>query len=214
MKIEIDIDIEEIVREEVRTYIKENLIINNISGNVHTAATASGVTVRASAENKASVKSESSAKADTEEEIQWEYAPKFGSRRNKVEIALHEKELAAGRLLTPEEKGVLEADMEMSEERQLKAKEDARKKARIDEITAAGLAAADKELAEEAAAAESAEDEDSDTVEDERDGSELFLEGETTSEDNDSAEDTVMPGEETHEIPKTEKLDNLDSLFA
>ena len=30
MKIVIDIDIEAIVREEIRAYIKENLVINNI----------------------------------------------------------------------------------------------------------------------------------------------------------------------------------------
>jgi hypothetical protein len=34
MKITIDIDIETIVREEIRNYIKENLVINNISQTV------------------------------------------------------------------------------------------------------------------------------------------------------------------------------------
>ncbi len=121
MKIEINLDIEAIVREAIR---------NNTS--------ASNVIINAKSNNNKTPKG-----------ITWEFAPQPGRRRTTEEMALHDLELEKGRLLTPEEKGEAKAFAEIDETAENKAKEETIKKVRIDTLTAEGMAAASKELAEE-----------------------------------------------------------------
>ena len=123
MKIEIDIDIETIVREAIRNYtLTDNLTVKTKLAD--------------------SIK-------DSSKRITWEFAPTPGRRRNTAEIAMHDLELKYGRLLTPEEKGETKAFIQVDEDTELKAKEDTLTKIRIDGMVTEGLAAASKELAEE-----------------------------------------------------------------
>ena len=127
-----NIDIEAIVREEVRSFIRENLIINNVPNE----------TVEVTVNTK---RKSSRAKAN----IVWEFAPESGKRRTPEEMLLHKLEKKHGRLLTPEEKGEARAVSQIAETTENDVREAAIKKDRIDKIAAEGMAAATKELAEE-----------------------------------------------------------------
>lgn len=161
MKIEIDIDIESIVREAIRNNAPTSNVIINTKPN-----------------NKSFSKG-----------ITWEFGPQPGRRRNTEEIALHELELKHGRLLTPEEKGEAKAFAEIDETAENKAKEETIKKVRIDTLTAEGMAAASKELAEEHGYTEE----------------ELQSGGYPENPTKKKPEAT---------IPKTEDLSSMDSLFS
>ena len=118
MKIEIDIDIESIVREALK---KQQ----------------AGDTIPVPIE------------AITNSRSKWEFSRRNGRRRTVEEMALHDLEKEKGRRLTPEEKGEAKAFVEIDETAENKAKEDTIKKIHIDNLTAEGMAAASKELAEE-----------------------------------------------------------------
>ena len=115
MKIEIDIDIESIVKEALKKEAEDAIPIE--------------------------VTSNSRSK--------WEYGRRNGRRRTTEEMALHKLEKEKGRLLTPEEKGEAKAIIQIDTTTENEAKEAAIKKAHIDNLTAEGMAAASKELAEE-----------------------------------------------------------------
>ena len=115
MKIEIDIDIESIVKEALKKEAEDAIPIE--------------------------VTSNSRSK--------WEYGRRNGRRRTTEEMALHKLEKEKGRLLTPEEKGEAKAVIQIDTTTENEAKEAAIKKAHIDNLTAEGMAAASKELAEE-----------------------------------------------------------------
>jgi hypothetical protein len=119
MKIEIDIDIESIVREALKKQQIEDII-----------------PIEATT-------------ATTNSRSKWEYGRKNGRRRTPEEMALHDLEREKGRRLTPEEKGEAKAKVEIDITTENQVKEAAIKKVRIDNITAEGMAAASKELAEE-----------------------------------------------------------------
>ena len=116
MKIEIDIDIESIVREALKKKQSEDII---------------------------------PIETTTNSRSKWEYGRKNGRRRTVEEMALHDLEKEKGRRLTPEEKGEAKALVEIDETTENQVKEDTIKKIHIDSITAEGMAAATKELAEE-----------------------------------------------------------------
>ena len=118
MKIEIDIDIESIVKEALK---KQQ----------------AGDTIPVPIE------------ATTTSRSKWEYGRRNGRRRTVEEMALHDLEKEKGRRLTPEEKGEAKAKVEIDITTENQVKEAAIKKVRIDTITAEGMAAASKELAEE-----------------------------------------------------------------
>ena len=160
MKIEINLDIEAIVREAIR---------NN--------APASNVIINAKSNNNKNSKG-----------IAWEFASQPGRRRTTEEMALHVLEKKHGRLLTPEEKGEAKALVQIDETAENRAKEDTIKKVHIDNITAEGMAAASKELAEEAQNTEGVE------VKDEK-----IIDSEGSGE---------------AKIPKTDDLGTLNSLFS
>ena len=118
MKIEIDIDIESIVREALKNYQSEGVISAPIE-------------------------------ATTNSKSKWEFSRRNGRRRTPEEMALHDLEREKGRRLTPEEKGEAKALVEIDTTTENQIKEATIKKVRIDTMTAEGMAAASKELAEE-----------------------------------------------------------------
>jgi hypothetical protein len=120
MKIEIDIDIESIVKEALKKQQSEEEIPK--------------VWTEAVMKNSRS---------------KWEYSRRNGRRRTVEEMALHDLEKEKGRRLTPEEKGEAKAVIQIDETTENEVKEAAIKKDRIDKIAAEGMAAASKELAEE-----------------------------------------------------------------
>ena len=159
MKIEIDIDIESIVKEALK---KKQYF--------HT-------------EEKTPVPVE----ATTTSRSKWEYGRRNGRRRTVEEMALHDLEKEKGRRLTPEEKGEAKAKVEMDETTENTIKEQVIKKAHIDNLTAEGMAAASKELAEEA----------------------------QNTEGLDINQDTITDSAASDEakIPKTEDINLPNSLF-
>ena len=156
MKIEIDIDIESIVKEALKKQQSEDTVP------IETTPTNS--------------------------RSKWEYGRKNGRRRTPEEMALHDLEREKGRRLTPEEKGEAKALVEIDTTTENQIKEATIKKVRIDTMTAEGMAAASKELAEE-------ERRDPDSV----NGNGIM------EREEDKKEAT---------IPKTEDLANIDSLFS
>jgi len=127
----INLNIEAIVREEVRNFIRETLVMNNVSG------------------DKVEVTINAKRMTHSGEASKWEYGRKNGRRRTTEEIALHKLEKKHGRLLTPEEKGEAKALVQIDETTEKKAKENTLTKIRIDDMVTEGVAAASKELAEE-----------------------------------------------------------------
>ncbi len=130
MKIEIDIDIESIVKEALKKKQEEDIVpIETID---------IGTTITKS---------------------KWEYGRMSGKRRTTEELELHRLEKEKGDLLTPEEKGEARARIQLDETAENNAKEAAIKKARIETIAAEGMAAASKELQEEASQEKQEEEE-------------------------------------------------------
>ena len=161
MKIEIDIDIESIVKEALK---KKQYFHTEDTTPVPIEATTT-----------------------TNSKSKWEYGRKNGRRRTIEEMTLHDLEKEKGRRLTPEEKGEAKAFVQIDEDAENKTKEEVIKKDRIDKIAAEGMAAASKELAEEA----------------------------QNTEGLDIKQDTITDSAASDEakIPKTEPLDLPNSLF-
>jgi len=122
-----NIDIEAIVREEIRNLIREHLNITS----EHVQVTVNDT-------------------SKTESQYEYEFPREGKTRRNAEEMALHKEEKLLGRRLTPEEKGEVKAKLYMDDSAENTAKEAAIKKARIDKITQDGIEAANKELKLEA----------------------------------------------------------------
>ena len=131
-------DIEAIVREEIRNLIREQLNFGN-----------------AVKEYKEDIKP--AVFQIEESKYEYEFPREGKTRRNAEEMALHKQEKILERRLTPEEKGEIKAQLHMDDSAENEAKEEAIKKARIDKIAAEGMAAANKELAEEAQNSEGGE---------------------------------------------------------
>jgi hypothetical protein len=205
MKIEINIDIEAIVREEIRNFVRENLVINNVVG-ARNAASASAATVGTSDEVSVTVTPEVQAPSATKSKGpsgggEWEYAAKIGKRRSKADIALHDKEVALDRLLTPEEKGIEAAHVEINEQTEVDAKAAEKERVRIDAMAQEGLDAATAEAEAEAAAAAAEGPADDDSA--------AEGDAEASVEVSDETETVIPEGEQ---IPKSEPLDT-QSLF-
>ena len=156
MKIEIDIDIESIVKEALKKQQSEDTI-----------------PIEATSNNRS----------------KWEYGRRNHRRRTTEEMALHKLEKEKGRRLTPEEKGEAKAVIQIDTTTENTVKEAAIKKAHIDNLTAEGMAAASKELAEEHGYTEE----------------ELQSGGYPENPTKKEPEAT---------IPKTEDLASMDSLFS
>ena len=129
-----NIDIETILREELRNILREHL---NMSASME------AYKIVDKAINRPAI-------FQTEEsKYEYEFPREGKTRRNAEEMALHKEEKLLERRLTPEEKGEIKAKLHIDDSTENTAKEAAIKKARIDKIAAEGMAAASKELAEE-----------------------------------------------------------------
>ena len=164
MKIEIDIDLESIVLEAIKKKEIADIYVPPIQ-----------------------VPLPGSTQVTLRDNHKWEYGRRPGKRRTAEEVELHRLEKDKGKALTPEEKGEARAKIQMDETAENKAKDAAIKKARIENIAAEGMAAASKELAEEAQ---------------NTDGLGIGHQEITDSAASDEAE-----------IPKTESLNIPNSLF-
>ena len=220
MKIEIDIDIEAIVREEIRNYIKENLVINNVPAEVDKDEATKPCMTRMTQPTVVPTKPISSRRTATPPVgVEWEYAKQPGFRRTPEIQALHELEVKLGRRLLPEEKGHVRANTEIAELAETQAKEDTLKKAKFDKLAQAGMAAASKELAEEAKISEAPSQGIKENIEPR--GEELAaptstLFGKAPVEPCVESESAGQPENTTEEatIPKADDLKILNSLFS
>ena len=168
MKIEIDIDLESIVVEALKKKEIADIYVPPIEVEIPSSYPPSISDIKNSISK-------------------WEYGRRPGKRRTAEEVELHRLEKEKGKALTPEEKGEARAKIQMDETAENKAKDAAIKKARIENIAAEGMAAASKELAEEAQ---------------NTDGLGIGHQEITDSAASDEAE-----------IPKTESLNIPNSLF-
>lgn len=141
MQIVIEIDIEGIVREEIRSWVRENIVINN-SVNAHVRP----AIVKDIGAGAMLVSTDTPEPKETGE-VDYEFAPGCTPRRSPEQIAFHKLELQYGRRLTPAEKGETEATLEAESEAQEKAKIAAKDRIRIDGY----VADAEKELEKESA---------------------------------------------------------------
>ena len=90
MKIVINIDMEQIVKEEIRAYVRENLEI--------TTATNSVIPVNNVPQPT----------PDNEQQFEYEYSPISGKRRSKHEIVMHKEEVRLSRVLLDYEKAMIQ----------------------------------------------------------------------------------------------------------
>jgi len=196
MKIEINIDIEDIVRQEIRTFIQEHLVINNVVSSVRSESKAAlnddVVVTLHSGDSVPNIPS-----SNVSNGFVGEYAPRVGKRRSKAEISMHELELELERVLTPEEKGKIAGLTEVDDNAEAKAKEDTITKARIDSIAAEATKAAAEELAEEADAVTDSDEAANDDV--------TAIPAVLTEVGKAKAEE--------EQIPKAASLESIDSLF-
>ena len=234
MKIEINIDIEAIVAEEIRKYIREYLVINNIPSSYENCPSKQEEVYQTEKETRVQemvivddvveVPSVDKIEKAVSEEPDYEYAPRKDKRRNKVEIAFHDAELHVKRRLTTEEKAKIKAQMELTEEAERKETEAAKSKIKAEELA--------KKLTEEnntnslfgetSSPKEESMDKEEDSAEIDQswslpsndEVSETPREEESTKE-NLSEEITSLfkKTEEDAEIPKADPLVDTDSIF-
>jgi hypothetical protein len=94
MKIVINVDIEQIVKEEVRAYVRENIEITTAASNVIPINNVPQPT------------------PDNEQQLEYEYSPISGKRRSKCEIVMHKEEVRLNRVLLDYEKAMIQTGYE------------------------------------------------------------------------------------------------------
>ena len=90
MKLVINVDIEQIVKEEVRAYVRENIEITPAAGSI------------------APINNVPQPTPDSEQQIEYEYSPISGKRRSKCEIIMHKEEVRLNRTLLDYEKATIQ----------------------------------------------------------------------------------------------------------
>jgi len=90
MKLVINVDIEQIVKEEVRAYVRENIEITPAAGSI------------------APINNVPQPTPDSEQQIEYEYSPISGKRRSKCEIVMHKEEVRLNRTLLDYEKATIQ----------------------------------------------------------------------------------------------------------
>ena len=90
MKLTINVDIEGIVTEEVRAYVRENIEITSKAGTITSINNVPQLT------------------PDNEQQLEYEYAPISGKRRSKCEIVMHKEEVRLNRILLDYEKATIQ----------------------------------------------------------------------------------------------------------
>ena len=90
MKLVINVDIEQIVKEEVRAYVRDNIEITSAAGNI------------------TSINNVPQPTPDNEQQLEYEYSPISGKRRSKCEIVMHKEETRLRRVLLDYEKATIQ----------------------------------------------------------------------------------------------------------
>ena len=90
MKLIINVDIEQIVKEEVRAYVRDNIEITSAAGNI------------------TSINNVPQPTPDNEQQFEYEYSPVSGKRRSKCEIVMHKEEVRLRRILLDYEKATIQ----------------------------------------------------------------------------------------------------------
>ena len=90
MKLVINVDIEQIVKEEVRAYVRDNIEITSAAGNITPINNVPQPT------------------PDNEQQLEYEYSPISGKRRSKCEIVMHKEETRLRRVLLDYEKATIQ----------------------------------------------------------------------------------------------------------
>ncbi len=90
MKLVINVDIEQIVKEEVRAYVRDNIEITTAAGNITPINNVPQPT------------------PDNEQQLEYEYSPISGKRRSKCEIVMHKEEVRLRRVLLDYEKAMIQ----------------------------------------------------------------------------------------------------------
>ena len=90
MKLVINVDIEQIVKEEVRAYVRDNIEITSKAGTI------------------TSINNVPQPTPDNEQQLEYEYSPISGKRRSKCEIVMHKEETRLRRVLLDYEKATIQ----------------------------------------------------------------------------------------------------------
>ena len=90
MKLVINVDIEQIVKEEVRAYVRDNIEITSTAGNV------------------TSLNNVPQPTPDNKQQVEYEYNPISGKRRSKCEMVMHKEEVRLNRILLDYEKATIQ----------------------------------------------------------------------------------------------------------
>ena len=90
MKLTINVDIEQIVKEEVRAYVRDNIEITSAAGNI------------------TSINNVPQPTPGNVQQFEYEYSPVSGKRRSKCEIVMHKEEIRLRRVLLDYEKAMIQ----------------------------------------------------------------------------------------------------------
>ena len=190
MKLVINVDIEQIVKEEVRAYVRDNIEITSAAGNI------------------TSINNVPQPTPDNEEQVKYEYNPISGKRRSKCEMVMHKEEVRLNRILLDYEKATIQTGFNT-----LPANATYYIGADGQEYMDGKLCKPnkDEELVEIETEPIELQDADSDLDASDTDIEEIFTEEEEKEEV--VAEEDSDP-EPNEGVPKTEPLTDLNSLFS
>ena len=191
MKLVINVDIEQIVKEEVRAYVRDNIEITSAAGNI------------------TSINNVPQPTPDNEQQLEYEYSPISGKRRSKCEIVMHKEETRLRRVLLDYEKATIQKGYDTLPDNATYY------------IGADGQEYMDgklckpsenEELVEIEAEPVELQDADSDLDASDTHNEELSIEEELVITEEVTAEEKPDP-EPNEGVPKTEPLTDLNSLF-
>lgn len=191
MKLIINVDIEQIVKEEVRAYVRDNIEITSAAGNI------------------TSINNVRQPTSDNEQQFEYEYSPVSGKRRSKCEIVMHKEEVRLRRVLLDYEKATIQKGYDTLPDNATYY------------IGADGQEYMDgklckpsenEELVEIEAEPVELQDADSDLDASDTHSEEVSIEEEITITEEVATEEKSDP-EPNEGVPKTEPLTDLNSLF-
>ena len=191
MKLVINVDIEQIVSDEVRAYVRDNIEITSKAGTI------------------TSINNVPQPTPDNEQQLEYEYSPISGKRRSKCEIVMHKEETRLRRVLLDYEKATIQKGYDTLPDNATYY------------IGADGQEYMDgklckpsenEELVEIEAEPVELQDADSDLDASDTHNEEVSIEEELVITEEVTAEEKPDP-EPNEGVPKTEPLTDLNSLF-
>jgi hypothetical protein len=195
MKLVINVDIEQIVKEEVRAYVRDNIEITSAAGNI------------------TSINNVPQPTPSNEEQVQYEYSPIPGKRRSKCEMIMHKEEVRLNRVLLDYEKATIQTGFNT-----LPANATYYIGADGQEYMDGKLCKPneDEELVEIETEPIELQDADSNLDADDTDIEEVSTEDEEEDEEEEAEveEEENSDPEPNEGVPKTEPLTDLNSLFS